>query len=87
MGQHIEKVALRRKILNAEIWAKKTREIMMVAKKSGIKTWTTTYNDGSVDTEYWDKDGLKEKEVRTSPTLTIEECVDQMAREEASANL
>ena len=39
MSEHSEKVEYRRKVLNAEIWAKKTKEIMMVAKRNGIKTW------------------------------------------------
>ena len=87
MGEHSSKVEYRRKVLNAEIWANKTKEIMMVAKGDGIKTWTSTYNDGSIDTEYWNKDGFQDKEVRTSPLLTIDDCIDQMAREEANANL
>ena len=37
MGEHSSKVEYRRKVLNAEIWAKKTKEIMMVAKGNGIK--------------------------------------------------
>ena len=87
MSQHSDKVEYRRKVLNAEIWAKKTKEIMMVAKRNGTKTWTTTYNDGSIDTEYWNKDGLQNKEVRTSPTLDIDECIQQMGREVADAHL
>ena len=85
MSEHSEKVEYRRKVLNAEIWAKKTKEIMMVAKGNGIKTWTTTYNDGRVETEYWDKDGFKSKEKTTSATMTIDDCIDQMSREEADA--
>ena len=85
MGQHTELVNRRRKVLNAEIWARKIKEVMMVAKKSGLKTWTTTYNDGRVETEYWDKDGFKSKEKTTSATLTIDDCIDQMSREEVDA--
>lgn len=87
MSQHSDIVEYRRKVLNAEIWAKKTQEIMMVAKRSGYKTWTTTYNDGSVDTEYWNEDGFKSKEVLTSPTLSIDDCISQMSREEQDARL
>lgn len=87
MSQHSDKVEYRRKVLNAEIWAKKTASIEMLAKKSGNKTWKTTYNDGSVDTEYWNEDGFKSKEVLTSPTLDIDECIHQMDREEQDAHL
>ena len=85
MGQHTELVNRRRNVLNAEIWAKKVASISMLAKKNGKKTWTTTYNDGSVDTEYWSKEGFLHKEKTTSPLLTIDECIDQMSREEADA--
>lgn len=85
MGQHTELVNRRRNVLNAEIWAKKVASISMLAKKNGKKTWTTTYNDGSVDTEYWSKEGFLDKEKTTSPLLTIDECIDQMSREEADA--
>ena len=59
--------------------------VTIVAKRNGIKTWTTTYNDGRVETEYWDKDGFKSKEKTTSATLTIDDCIDQMSREEVDA--
>lgn len=85
MGQHTELVNRRRNVLNAEIWAKKVASISMLAKKNGKKTWTTTYNDGSVDTEYWSKEGFLDKEKTTSPLLTIDECIDQMSREEVDA--
>ena len=87
MSQHSDLVAYRRQVLNAEIWAKKTASIQMVANKDGNKTWTTTYNDGSISTEYWDRDGFKDKETLTSPTLNIDDCIQQMGREEADANL
>jgi len=87
MSQHSKIVEYRRKVLNAEIWAKQTKEIMMIAKKEGVKTWTTTYNDGSVDTEYWSKEGFKDKEVSTSPLLSIDDCIDQMSREGANAGI
>ena len=87
MSEHSSKVEYRRKVLNAEIWAKKTASIQMIANKNGNKTWTTTYNDGSIDTEYWNKDGFKDKETLTSPTLDIDECIQQMGREEADAHL
>ena len=87
MSQHSELVERRRKVLNAEIWAKKTASIQMIASKDGNKTWTTTYNDGSVSTEYWDRDGFKDKEALTSPTLNIDDCIQQMGREEADARL
>ena len=85
MSEYSNMVNHRRKVLNAEIWARKTKEMMMVANKSGQKTWTTTYNDGSIETEYWNSDNLIEKTVKTNPTLTIQECIDQMSREEADA--
>ena len=50
MTQHSELVAYRRKVLNAQIWAKKTASIEMRATKDGNKTWTTKYNDGSITT-------------------------------------
>ena len=87
MSQHSKIVEYRRRVLNAEIWAKQTKEIMMIAKKEGVKTWTTTYNDGSVDTEHWSKEGFKDKEVSTSPLLSIDDCIDQMSRESANAGI
>jgi len=85
MSEYSNMVNHRRKVLNAEIWARKTKEMMMVANKSGQKTWTTTYNDGSIETEYWNSDNIIEKTIKTNPTLTIQECIDQMSREEADA--
>ena len=86
MSQHSELVEHRRKVLNAEIWAKKTASIQMLATKDGNKTWTTTYKYGSMSVEYWNKDGLMDKETLTSPTLNMEDCIRQMSREEADAN-
>ena len=85
MGQHTELVNRRRNVLNAEIWAKKVASISMLAKKNGKKIWTTTYNDGSVDKEHWKEGSLIVKEKTTSPLLTIDECIDQMSREEVDA--
>jgi len=85
MGQHTELVNRRRKVLNAEIWREKIKQVMMVAKKNGKKTWTTTYNDGRVETEYWGKEGFLDKEHTISSTMTIDDCIDQMSREEADA--
>jgi hypothetical protein len=85
MGQHTELVNRRRKVLNAEVWAKKVASISMLANKDGKKIWTTTYNDGSVDKEHWKEGSLKVKEKTTSPLLTIDECIDQMFREEVDA--
>lgn len=87
MTQHSELVAYRRKVLNAQIWAKKTASIEMRATKDGNKTWTTKYNDGSITTEYWNSDNLVEKTIKTNPILSIDDCIYQMAREEVDATL
>tara|TARA_Y100001937_G_C7126072_1_gene335003 strand:- start:2680 stop:2946 length:267 start_codon:yes stop_codon:yes gene_type:complete len=86
MSQHKELVEYRKKVLNAEIWAKKVCTLQMTANKNGTKIWETKYNDGSLMTEYWNSDNLVEKTIKTNPTLTIDDCIDQMAREEADAN-
>ena len=85
MGQYSDLVEKRRDALAAEAWARKIKTISMVADKGGEKTWTTTFNDGSAETEYWDMSGFKHKEVKTSAILTVEECIDEMRREEADA--
>ena len=87
MTQHSELVAYRRKVLNAQIWAKKTASIEMIATKDGNKTWTTKYNDGSITTEYWNSDNLIEKTIKTNAILSIDDCIYQMAREEVDAAL
>ena len=87
MTQHSKLVAYRRKVLNAQIWAKKTASIEMIATKDGNKTWTTKYNDGSITTEYWNSDNLIEKTIKTNPILNIDDCIYQMAREEVDAAL
>ena len=85
MSQHSELVERRRKVLNAEIWAKKTASIQMIASKDGNKTWTTTYNDGSVSTEYWDRDGFKDKEsltrIETKPSMDRHKDIDSHSGE------
>jgi len=85
MGEHSEKVEYRRKVINAELWAKKVKKLEMIKKKSGKKTWETLYNDGSSIVEHFGKDGLANKKVKTDATLSIDECIQEMGREEADA--
>ena len=85
MGQHTEKVEYRRMVINAELWSKKVKKMEMIKKKSGKKTWETLYKDGSSIVEHFGKDGLVNKKVKTDATLTIDECIQEMSREEADA--
>jgi hypothetical protein len=81
MGQYSELVAKRRDILRAEEWAKKVKYMAMEAHKDGRKLWTTVYNNG--DTQYEDENGNEEF---VAGDMTIQDCIDEMQREDADAN-
>ena len=81
MGQYSELVAKRREILRAEEWAKKVKYMAMEAHKDGRKLWTTVYNNG--DAEYEDETGYEEF---VAGDMTIQDCIDEMQREDADAN-
>jgi len=79
MGQYKEAVDKQRQLLAVENWRTKVKQIMMVASPEK-KLWTTTYNDDSQLFEKFQDDRW------TSTTLasrmSIQDCVDQMSREE-----
>jgi len=79
MGQYSDLVEKQRTLLEVEKWRKGVKQIMMVAT-AGKKLWTTTYND---DAQLFEK---LQDDRWTSTTLgsrmTIQDCIDQMSREE-----
>ena len=78
MGQYKDLVEKQRMVLSVEEWRKKVKE-MSGTINGLVKSWTTTYNDGSQLIE--NTDGLlKGKEVVPS-SMTTEECIDQISKE------
>ena len=79
MGQYRDLVDRQRTLLAVEKWRKKVKLIEMVASPEK-KLWTTTYNDGS---QLFEK--LQDKKwtsTKLASKMTIQDCIDQMSREE-----
>lgn len=79
MGQYRDLVDRQRTLLAVEKWRKKVKLIEMVASPEK-KLWTTTYND---DSQLFEK--LQDKKwtsTKLASKMTIQDCIDQMSREE-----
>lgn len=79
MGQYRDLVDRQRTLLAVEKWRQKVKLIEMVASPEK-KLWTTTYNDGS---QLFEK--LQDKKwtsTKLASKMTIQDCIDQMSREE-----
>lgn len=79
MGQYRDLVDRQRTLLAVEKWRQKVKLIEMVASPEK-KLWTTTYNDGS---QLFEK--LQDKKwtsTKLASRMTIQDCIDQMSREE-----
>jgi len=82
MGQYSDLVEKQRTLLEVEKWRKGVKQIMMVAS-ANKKLWTTTYNDDAQLFEKFQDDRWTSTSV--SSKMTIQECIDQMSREEQDA--
>ncbi len=79
MGQYSDLVEKQRTLLAVEKWRQKVKLIEMVASPEK-KLWTTTYND---DSQLFEK--LQDKKwtsTKLASKMTIQDCIDQMSREE-----
>ena len=79
MGQYRDLVDRQRTLLAVEKWRQKVKLIEMVASPEK-KLWTTTYND---DSQLFEK--LQDKKwtsTKLASKMTIQDCIDQMSREE-----
>ena len=79
MGQYRDLVDRQRTLLAVEKWRQKVKLIEMVASPEK-KLWTTTYND---DSQLFEK--LQDKKwtsTKLASRMTIQDCIDQMSREE-----
>ena len=79
MGQYRDLVDRQRTLLAVEKWREKVKLIEMVASPEK-KLWTTTYND---DSQLFEK--LQDKKwtsTKLASKMTIQDCIDQMSREE-----
>ena len=79
MGQYRDLVDRQRTLLAVEKWREKVKLIEMVASPEK-KLWTTTYND---DSQLFEK--LQDKKwtlTKLARKMTIQDCIDQMSREE-----
>jgi hypothetical protein len=78
MGQYNDLVEKQRMVLAVEKWRKKVKE--MAGTINGlVKSWTTTYNDGSQLIENINGFARHTEEVPSS--MTTAECIDQISRE------
>lgn len=84
MGQYSDLVEQQRVMLKAEKWRKK---IKIIEGKffPHKKLWTTHFNDGAQLFEKLEND--KWTETSVASTMSIEECIDEMGREEQDAKL
>ena len=79
MGQYKDLVERQRKLLEVEAWRKQVKEIE--GSMDGLdKVWTTTYKDGSQLIET--TNGLVKGIEEVSSSMTIQDCVDQISKEE-----
>ena len=79
MGQYKDLVDRQRKLLAVEKWRQGVK-LMSGEFNSEKKLWTTTYNDES---QLFDKlQDNKWTSMRKPSSMTIQDCVDQMSREE-----
>ena len=79
MGQYRDLVDRQRTLLAVEKWRQKVKLIEMVASPEK-KLWTTTYNDDSqLFEKFQDK---KWTSTKLASRMTIQDCIDQMSREE-----
>jgi hypothetical protein len=82
MGQFSDIVERQRNLLASEAWRKKVKLIMGEILPDR-KLWTTTYNDGAQLFEKYQNG--KWTSTSVSSKMTIQECIDQMSREEQDA--
>lgn len=82
MMQYNKEVDKQRNILRAEKWGNSANGMSCLIK-NGVKTWETSYNNGSIAIEEIFSDGKSVKSVKPA-TLTITELIDLMQRESAN---
>ena len=80
--QYNKQVDKQRNILRAEKWGKSANGMSCLIK-NGVKTWETSYNNGSIAIEEMFSDGKSVKSL-TPATLTTAELIDLMERESAN---
>ena len=79
MGQYSNLVEKQRTLLAVEKWRKGVKLMIMVASPNK-KLWTTTYND---DAQLFEKfQDNKWTSTTLASRMSIQDCVDQMSREE-----
>jgi len=79
MGQYSNLVEKQRTLLAVEKWRKGVKLMMMVASPNK-KLWTTTYND---DAQLFEKfQDNKWTSTSLASRMSMQDCVDQMSREE-----
>lgn len=82
MGQFSDIVERQRNLLASEAWRKKVKLIMGEILPDR-KLWTTIYND---DAKLFEKyQNGKWTSTTVSSKMTVQECIDQMSREEQDA--
>ena len=79
MGQYSNLVEKQRTLLAVEKWRKGVKLMMMVASPNK-KLWTTTYNDEAQLFEKFQDN--KWTSTTLASRMSIQDCVDQMSREE-----
>ena len=82
MMQYNKEVDKQRNILRAEKWGKSANGMSCLIK-NGVKTWETSYNNGSIAIEEIFSDGKSVKSL-TPATLTTPVLIDLMERESAN---
>jgi hypothetical protein len=79
MGQYSNLVEKQRTLLAVEKWRKGVKLMMMVASPNK-KLWTTTYNDEAQLFEKFQDN--KWTSTSLASRMSMQDCVDQMSREE-----
>jgi len=82
MMQYNKEVDKQRNIIRAEKWGKSSNGMTCLIKQ-GVKTWETSYNNGSIAIEEIFSDGRSVKSSKPA-TLSVKECIDEMQRESAN---